>query len=189
MMETIGIILVNMALLFTLWWLYFVEYKRYRLDLARRELFSVRNDLFEAAANGKLSFDSLAYGMTRRMLNGSIRFMHGFGFVRLATLILVDWAKPDVEAESYSKEFKKALSALTPEGRKEVQEALFRMHLIIISHVIHNSLLLTVVLKPLLLCLRLTRKLGEWQYRFVQTEAARRRFAPVDVEAKHHCPA
>src|SRR3569832_1837489 len=134
MMETLGIILVNAALLFTLWWLYFVEYKRYRLDLARRELFRVRNDLFEAAANGKLPFDSLAYGMTRRTLNGAIRFMHGFGFIRLAALILVDRIKPDPEAESYSQEFKTALSALTLVGRKVVQGALFSMHLVIISY-------------------------------------------------------
>src|SRR3569832_1900332 len=117
MMETLGIILVNAALLFTLWWLYFVEYKRYRLDLARRELFRVRNDLFEAAANGKLPFDSLAYGMTRRTLNGAIRFMHGFGFLRLAALLLVDRIKPYPEAESFSQEFKSVFSALAPGGR------------------------------------------------------------------------
>lgn len=61
----------------------FGPYNRYRIDRFRHEIFSIRDNLFLAAADGKISFDSHAYLTTRTMLNGMIRFAYQISLVRL----------------------------------------------------------------------------------------------------------
>ncbi len=187
-MEALATILLNGLLLVTLWWIYFVEYKRYRLDRTRQELFKIRDELFAVAASGVLPFNSKAYGLARGTLNGAIRFTHQIGFIRFVALLIADRVAPNSDGKRYSVEFDEALNALSSDGRKVVKESLFKMHLILISHIINNSLLLSLLKPPALFILRVTRKLNIYKFRYVRSEKARRRFAPLDAEAKHHCP-
>ena len=62
--------------LFVLWHL---GIRPYLLDRFREELFIIRDDLFDYAAEGHIDFDDPNYGAVREWLNGSIRLAHRFG--------------------------------------------------------------------------------------------------------------
>ena len=60
------------ALLFLL----LVLFNSYREDRFRQQLFELRDQLFDDAVAGRISFDSKAYRATRFILNGMLRFAH-----------------------------------------------------------------------------------------------------------------
>src|SRR6266513_245936 len=72
--------------------LYFWLYRDYRMDLFRHRLFRLRDELFDVARDGALSFDHPAYGLLRMTLNGFIRFGGRLGVVTVLWLI---WKRPD----------------------------------------------------------------------------------------------
>lgn len=47
-----------------------------RIDLFRQQMFAVRDELFDFAADGKVSFDDPAYIGLRELMNGFIRYAH-----------------------------------------------------------------------------------------------------------------
>ncbi len=47
-----------------------------RLDCFRQNMFSVRDEMFDYAASGNISFDDPAYILLRRQMNAMIRFGH-----------------------------------------------------------------------------------------------------------------
>lgn len=59
-----------------LWVLILYCWPGYVLDRVRQELFSLRDELFDAAASGAVSFESPAYRTLRDLMNGMIRFAH-----------------------------------------------------------------------------------------------------------------
>ena len=51
-------------------------YRSYRVDTFRQSMFSLRDELFDFAADGHIEFDHLAYRQLRDLMNGYIRFGH-----------------------------------------------------------------------------------------------------------------
>lgn len=60
-------------------------YRDYRIDSFRQSMFSIRDELFDFAANGNIDFDHPAYTQLRELINGYIRFGHR---VRILPLFL-----------------------------------------------------------------------------------------------------
>lgn len=52
----------------------------YQIDAFRQSMFSLRDDWFDYAASGGISFDHPVYGRLRRMMNSYIRFAHRLDF-------------------------------------------------------------------------------------------------------------
>ncbi len=84
---TIGNVLHLGLGLYLLWFLAFFCWHSYRLDSLRDELFQVRNELFDYAATGAISFDEPAYWLLRQRLNGLLRFAHTLSFFRLIVTV------------------------------------------------------------------------------------------------------
>lgn len=149
MMEQLLTILINGLLLIGIWWLYFIEYKGYRLDATRQALFRVRDSLFEEAACGKLgpeAFDSEAYGMMRTMLNGGIRFAHKISFWRIFGTIYADKRYRDRKAsQEFDQRFENALRRLPYSGRKAILTARRDLHNVVIEHMVFSSFAFTVL--------------------------------------------
>ena len=59
-----------------LWWILHWLYRDYKVDQFRQRMFAVRDDLFDFAASGSISFQHPAYRMLRFLINGYIRFGH-----------------------------------------------------------------------------------------------------------------
>ncbi len=81
-----SLMLFSVASLAGLVVLYFWLYRDYRIDLFRQRLFALRDELFDLARSGAISFDDRAYGLLRSTLNGFIRFGHRLTFFPVAWL-------------------------------------------------------------------------------------------------------
>jgi hypothetical protein len=67
--QSILTLLVLSVIVFTLW-------PEQRVDLFRQQMFAVRDELFDFAADGKISFEEPAYVLLRQLFNGFIRYAH-----------------------------------------------------------------------------------------------------------------
>lgn len=59
-----------------------------RLDSFRQEMFALRDELFDFADAGNISFSHPSYRLLRRSMNGFIRFGHQLTFFRLCMTLL-----------------------------------------------------------------------------------------------------
>lgn len=77
---------------FLLLWLFWnYGWKEWALARLRQQLFGVRDQLFDLAAEpaNELDFNSPAYTYSRASLNNAIRFSHSIGFMRLGITMLI----------------------------------------------------------------------------------------------------
>jgi len=134
-------IFLSAASLLVFWWLWAIEYRRYRVLVLKNSLFEARDVLFEAAEQGKLSFDDPAYGMSRILLNGMLRQAEAISLPHFVGMMLtrVWWSNADVERR-FNERYARAQMPLTEAGRDAVRQAIDRAHIAIVSHVLHVSL-------------------------------------------------
>lgn len=142
-MNEIELVLYFAIAAFAAWWLFFVEYRSYLLAKARQDLFSVRDELFAAAERGDLAFDSRAYRMTRQLLNGGINAAHRLSLMRVIGIIVANTLVRGPKARSpFAQEYAAARQELNDAGRKAVDIAHSRMHIILMRYVVMRSLFL-----------------------------------------------
>ena len=80
--------LISIALIFVL---VFVLFNEHRVARLRSALFEIRDELFDEAVAGNVSFQSPAYEYARGVLNGMIRFAHKVSISRfIASLLFVE---------------------------------------------------------------------------------------------------
>lgn len=142
----IGSILHLACGLYLLWFLLFFCFRSYRLDFVRDQLFQVRNELFDYAATGAISFDAPAYWMLRQRLNGLLRFAHTMTFVRLVIALLVPegWKRARVVTEKWYSE----LQHVTPGVRGKLLDFDRRAGQIVAKHVLTGSPILLSIAIP-----------------------------------------
>lgn len=99
-------------------WFYFV--KEYRVAAFRERLFSIRDQLFDFAASGQVSFDDPAYSELRALINGMLRFAHRVSFLTLLTSA----RNPSLNADSSNpyQHWKDSLLDLAPEKRERLEQ-------------------------------------------------------------------
>lgn len=169
-------------LLLLAWWLFFVEYRAYRVDLLRHRLFVARSKLFFKAKDGQFC-NSRAYGLTRTTINGTIRFAHDLSFLRLVVVFATDvWFGRDDLPERYRKALEAGLAELPPDARDAITDAHVALHLAILAHVVKTSIVLAppfYFLRPLLKRLNIA---ADMRKRFVTSNASRERWAVIDAE-------
>ena len=167
-----------------LWWLYFMEYKPYRIARTRQDLFAIRDKLFEQAKEGVIPFDAKAYGITRTTLNGMIQFTHDLSFVRLVIIVITHKYSEDTNAvETYKKEMDEAIRALPKPARRAILEARLYMHLTMLTHIVRSSIILMIIVEPLRIILQLLHKWQQVRQKYVVGRRAQTRWSVVDAEA------
>ena len=137
--------------LLLLWMLYFWGYRDYRLSLFRRQLFALRDELFDLAQTNELNFNDRAYGQLRTTINGTIQFGHQLGFFGLLFkyLLLRNEPQLNVISEAYSASWENACSELTPSAREKVKALRQRLHFYIAQQVVFTSFILFATLMAL----------------------------------------
>ena len=68
--------------------LLFHRMRKYRMDALRQELFVIRDELFDYAAQGNIAFHHPAYGALRSLINSLIRFAHKISFSRIIIFLM-----------------------------------------------------------------------------------------------------
>src|ERR1035438_863123 len=59
-----------------------------RIDSFRQNMFALRDELFDYASSGKISFSDPAYRLLRQSMNGFIRHAHRLTFFQIVTNML-----------------------------------------------------------------------------------------------------
>jgi hypothetical protein len=121
-------------------WFYFI--KEYRVAAFRERLFSLREQLFTIAVQGKMSFDDPAYSELRSLINGMIRFAHRITFLTLVTSAR-NHASNAADPNPYQR-WKDSLSKLDPEKRTQIE----KIHNQVFSAYMHRLVTGSVVLLP-----------------------------------------
>lgn len=105
-------------------------YTSFRVDKTRQSLFAVRDDLFDRAVRGEISFDSEAYKTTRLILNGLIRFTHRASVLRVWLMIKIGVRK----SEFISREIEAAFNASNDQDRQLCTRVLFEANKVCAMH-------------------------------------------------------
>lgn len=80
--------------------LYFWGFRRQKVDVFRLQMFEVRDEMFDFAAQGGIDFQHPAYKLLRTTLNGYIRFSHAFSICLMFLAKVSESVKPfDAEWE------------------------------------------------------------------------------------------
>lgn len=95
-------------------------YKKYCVDAYRQEIFKIRDELFNFAAEGGIDFSHPAYAMVRTYLNGTIRFTEHLSLVRMITANVV----LKRHASHFEADIANRLKGLTEAQREAISVAL-----------------------------------------------------------------
>ena len=136
LLSTISLAFIVALLLF--------PYNSYRVDKLREYLFELRDELFDEALRGNISYESQAYRATRSVLNGMIRFSHQISFSRLiaARVLIKQYLTND--------DFTRAMSASPSDDRVLCSSYLNRANELVILHVLSSPLVLIFIIPPVI---------------------------------------
>ena len=146
MMDVSYALLLTATLMLVIWYFWFFEYKRLRVDTTRQRLFKIRDDFFQQAVDGKIDFNDPLYGMTRTTLNGAIRFTHKITAWQVIGVMLLANCRDEPEHISeYKESWAKAFSDVESEtAKKTVLKVHYQMHIALFHHLIESSSFLRV---------------------------------------------
>ena len=91
--------------------------KEYRIDKLRTELFILRDQLFDHAVSGKISFSDPAYTTLRSNINTLLRFAHKVSFTRimLSSMVIVKSSAGRKKTLEHTKKWETVLAGLEDE--------------------------------------------------------------------------
>lgn len=144
--------LASITSIFGLWVLVFWVYCDYRVDSFRQDMFALRDSLFDQAADGKIAFDTPAYGLLRTTMNGFIRFGHR---LTLPSFLCIAFALRGSNSRQtntpFSRRLAASLGALDREQRHLLLDYHRKMNILLVRHLLLSSPLLVLsVFVPLL---------------------------------------
>lgn len=134
-----------------IWVLLVWMYRDYRVDLFRQRMFSLRDELFDLAADSHIGFGHPAYRQLRDTLNGYIRFgdrLHAVPVLACSAL-LQDGEAQEIEAE-YTRRWSESTAGLDKSIIDSLNEFRMRMHREAVVQMIAASPLFTLAAAPLL---------------------------------------
>jgi hypothetical protein len=140
---------VALAGLVALWGMWYFLLKEQRIDGYREELFAIRDELFDMAANGELKFQHSAYTEFRMLLNGMLRFGHRANLVGLIIAVLRSHLREG--APDGITKWEKSLQELPKPTRSKLLKLHQRMAHVYMLHLVTGSLSLSVLAGPALL--------------------------------------
>jgi hypothetical protein len=102
--------------LIALWVFWYYLWKPLRVTALREKLFALRDDLFDLAADGVISFNDPAYTQLRLLINGMIRFAHRVSFL---TMIVASIGSRNAPSNTYEA-WLKSVQRLPQESRSRL---------------------------------------------------------------------
>lgn len=128
------------------WSLLFWLWSAVRLDCFRQRMFEVRDELFDYAASGRISFDHPAYRLLRQSMNGFIRYGHQLSFSQFVMTWLSWKAMEGRDSFRWETKWHEALNTLGPETRRDLLQFHARAALHVGERIVFGSPILTLSL-------------------------------------------
>jgi hypothetical protein len=124
-----------------------------RVDLFRQQVFALRDELFDFAADGKISFSDPAYILLRQLMNGFIRYAHNLTPFR-TLMSFLRWKYTSHEMlKAWNEPWNKALSEVKdPAVKKELEQFHARAAMLVMSQLVLSPglIILLAVLAPII---------------------------------------
>lgn len=122
---------------------YFWLYQKQRADIVREKLFAVRNDLFDEARNGNISFDDEAYKLLRGIIQKAIYNADKIDLWHILAFNIFVQKKIEATQElNFTMRLQNAMEQLSLEERSIVSKYLFEMNKTLVFHVITTNIVL-----------------------------------------------
>ncbi len=120
-------------------------YRDYRTDAFRQKMFKLRDELFDEARKGTISFNDDTYGMLRSAINGFIRFGHKFNLIQVI-LLNMSLKKENHIGKPFSERLNKNMEHCSDEQKKIIISYYVKMNFYIIEHLLLSSIILLITL-------------------------------------------
>jgi hypothetical protein len=125
----------------------------YRVDSFRQKMFAVRDELFDFAAAGGISFDDPAYLLLRQQMNGMIRYGHQITVFRTLITMGMRYVRNDVQREPWTKKWEASLRELNDDKVRDKMQmfhnkgaTIAAKHLIIGSPILWLAILISATI-------------------------------------------
>jgi hypothetical protein len=117
-----------------------------RLDKLRQQLFSLRDEMFDYAADGNIGFDDPAYVLLRNQMNGFIRFGHQITLFRLVMSACGRRAAGKPLHATWTNQWSLSISGVSNESvRRDMVRFHERASSIVAKHLIKGSIILSMM--------------------------------------------
>lgn len=111
----------------------------YRLDLFRQEVFCVRDELFDYARAGNISFRHPAYTLLRQSANGFIRYAHCLTFYRIVMTGAIWRVAGRTPELIWTKKWEQALDSLDDKTKADLVRYHERLSMLIVKRLVWGS--------------------------------------------------
>lgn len=180
--NAINTIELAIALAFLVWFFY-GPWNRFVVDLARQNLFELRDEIFLLAADGKIEFSSETYCLLRERLNKMIRYCH---HLTLANIIATP---PAGTAKQSSRDVLTMIRGIQDRdlARKLERNYLYAMIIMLLAMFLRSAimLLLLVLLLPIAIIFELLKGAGKTNPIVTKVRQAVER--DIDLESAAGC--
>jgi hypothetical protein len=158
------------------------------VDWFRQDMFAVRDEIFDLAAKGELSFDDPVYGLLRTTMNGFIRFGHRVSLLTIfsASSVLRRANNQRLRERSFLNRWTRESSRLDPALRGRLATKISRMHKLVLALVFFGSPVMVTLMLPLVAIVLLRqwlRALGDRLRKFVAAASVVQRLDGIDTAA------
>jgi hypothetical protein len=132
-----------------IWTILFWLYRDYRTDQFRQAMFTLRDELFDAAADRKIEFDHPAYCLLRKVMNGFIRFGHRFTLLQALLMVITTSTESLNGEDSFHVRWEGAVRDLDKETLSILAGVRMKMNILVLRHAVLGSpFLLVSVIAP-----------------------------------------
>jgi len=124
------------------------------VDSFRQQMFCVRDEMFDFAAAGNISFDDPAYVLLRKQMNGLIRYGHHLTLFRSLMTAAITWVADEGDKLSWNHAWEAALGNVqNDETRVRLRSFHERGMMVAVKHLIYRSPILWIALSGVAMCL------------------------------------
>ena len=125
----------------------FLLHHDYFVDSFRQQLFALRDELFDLAADGEIPFDSPAYLLLRSTINGFIQYAHKLSIVNTVLLrgVVKTCPTPRGSFPTFQRQWDAAVREINPETATKLSAILRRMNFLVIAQILRSSPIILLV--------------------------------------------
>jgi hypothetical protein len=120
-----------------------------RMDLFRQQMFAIRDELFDFAAEGNIKFDEPAYLLLRQLMNGFIRYAHNLTPYR-TLMAFARWkVTSNQPVETWAAAWDQAMKNVSDQNtRAKLQEFHSRASMLVVGQLVLSPGLFILILLP-----------------------------------------
>lgn len=122
------------------------QYKKAMLEFYRMDIFELRDELFDYAAEGNISFDNESYQLMRTLLNGYLRYAENLDISRFQKYQKAVKEKQLSSDNFFKQQYSQKSRALTNEQKEKLDKYLLRSAFIAATYMVRKSIIYCIYL-------------------------------------------